>query len=197
MAQVSRWDPLKDPCGLLDAFVDLAAGSDVHLVLAGPDVSGVTDDPEGRTTLAACEARRSRLPAAVRRRVHLVSLPMVDLEENSLMVNALQRHAAVVVQKSLAEGFGLTVTEAMWKARPMVASAVGGIQDQIEHRHHGLLIDDPADAGAAAAAVRTLLNDPATATRLAARAHQRAREEFLDDRQLSDWATLLSSEVLA
>ena len=76
--------------------------------------------------------------------MHLAAIPMDDVDENAIIVNALQRHAAVVVQKSLVEGFGLTVTEAMWKGRPVVASKVGGIQDQITDGRDGLLVDDPA-----------------------------------------------------
>ncbi len=102
-----------------------------HLMLAGPDVLRVSDDPEGAEVLDECREAWHRLPGAVRRRVHLASIPMDDVDENAIIVNALQRHAAVVVQKSLAEGFGLTVTEAMWKGRPVVASRLGGIQDQI------------------------------------------------------------------
>jgi trehalose synthase len=191
VVQVSRWDPLKDPCGLIESFADIAAASDAHLVLAGPDVSGVTDDPEGQRTLADCEARWRRLPSTLRRRLHLVSLPMADPARNGLMVNALQRHAAVVVQKSLAEGFGLTVTEAMWKARPTVASAVGGIRDQIVHAEHGLLVDDPTDTTAVAGAVRIVLEDETRAGRLGLQAQRRVRASFLDNRQLSDWAALM------
>ena len=84
---------------------------------------------------------------------------MDDVDENAIIINALQRHAYLVVQKSLVEGFGLTVTEAMWKARPMIASRVGGIQDQIVDERDGLLIDDPYDLDAAAAAMARLLDD--------------------------------------
>ena len=91
-----------------------------------------------------------RAAARRRSRVHLACLPMADIEENAAIVNALQRHATVVVQKSIPEGFGLTVAEAMWKARPVVASAVGGIQDQIEDGVTGLLLDDPTDLDASA-----------------------------------------------
>src|SRR4029077_14349571 len=102
-----------------------------HLLLAGPDVAGVTDDPEGQEVLAECTALWESLPSDVRSTASLVSLPMTDLEQNAAIVNALQRHAAVVAQKSLREGFGLTVSEAMWKETPVVGSAVGGIQDQV------------------------------------------------------------------
>ena len=94
---------------------------------------------------------------------------MDDVDENAIIINALQRHAYVVVQKSLVEGFGLTVTEAMWKARPMIASRVGGIQDQIVDEHDGLLIADPYDLDALAVAMARLLNDPELADRLGGR----------------------------
>ena len=95
-------------------------------MLAGPSVADVSDDPEGAEVLAEVTARRRELPAEKRARVHLASLPMDDVEENAAMVNAIQRRSDVVVQKSLAEGFGLTVAEAMWKARPVVASRSAG-----------------------------------------------------------------------
>ena len=93
--------------------------------------------------LAEVRELRAGLDPAVRERVHLACLPMDDVEENAAIVNAIQRRSTIVVQKSLAEGFGLTVAEAMWKARPMVASRVGGIQDQIVDGVTGILLDDP------------------------------------------------------
>jgi trehalose synthase len=192
IVQVSRWDPLKDPIGVMEAFVRLDLDRhDCHLALVGPDVSGVSDDPEGQAVLAACVSAWEALPFRERARIHLVSLPMDDPTENALMVNAIQRHAAVVVQKSLAEGFGLTVTEAMWKARPVVASAVGGIRDQIDDGVHGHLLDDPADRDGLAAVLSRLLDSPHAETDgLGRRAKDRVRAEFLDDRQLLDWAAL-------
>jgi len=193
VVQVSRWDPLKDPIGVMEAFVRLDLDRhDAHLALVGPDVSGVTDDPEGQAVLGACVAAWEALPPRARARVHLVSLPMDDPVENALMVNAIQRHATIVVQKSLAEGFGLTVTEAMWKARPVVASAVGGIRDQIDDAIHGQLLHDPADHDQLAAVLTSLLDAPRAVTDgLGQRAKARVRAEFLDDRQLLDWAALL------
>jgi trehalose synthase len=114
VVQVSRWDPLKDMAGVMAGFTrHLHDRDDVHLALVGPDVSGVTDDPEGAEVLAACEEAWRDLPPDLRRRVHLVSLPMEDLEENAAMVNAIQRYATIVVQKSHAEGIRQNVTEAM------------------------------------------------------------------------------------
>jgi trehalose synthase len=109
---------------------------------------------------------------------------MDDVQENAAIVNALQRRADVVVQKSLAEGFGLTVAEAMWKARPVVASRIGGIQDQIVDGTTGILIDDPLDLAAYGAAVRSLLDDPARAEAMGREANQRVRQRFLGTRTL-------------
>lgn len=181
VVQVSRWDRLKDPFGVLEGFARLgdARARDAHLVLAGPDTRGVTDDPEGASVHGEVTEQWRRLPEHIRRRVHLVSLPTIDVDENAAIVNALQRHAAVIVQKSLHEGFGLTVTEAMWKARPVIASAVGGIQDQIEDGTHGLLLQHPSDLDAFAAAVARLLGDPDGARRMGLRGQARVLERYL------------------
>jgi trehalose synthase len=188
--QVSRWDRLKDPAGVLRAFAEgIAPSSDAHLVLAGPDTSAVADDPEGPAVLAETRAQTAALPRGVRERIHLLSLPMDDLQENAVIVNALQRRADVVVQKSLAEGFGLTVAEAMWKARPVVASAVGGIQDQIVDGESGVLVD-PADLERVAGAVNELLMDPGRAEWMGHNAHERVRGAFLGARHLEQYVDL-------
>lgn len=190
--QVSRWDRLKDPVGVIRGFADhVAPGTDAHLVYAGPAVDAVADDPEGAAVLDEIHHLYERLPADLRRRVHLACLPMTDLEENAAIVNALQRRADVVVQKSIAEGFGLTVAEAMWKAQPVVASRVGGIQDQIVDGVSGVLIDDPLDLPAFGAAVRGLLHDPGRARRLGQEAQERVRDEFLSVRSLMQYLDLL------
>ena len=132
VVQVSRWDHLKDMQGVLIGFADRVAGqTGVRLALVGPAIDGVSDDPEGARVLGECVAHWESLPPKLRSAIRLIALPMDDLELNALMVNAVQRRATVVVQKSLQEGFGLTVAEAMWKSRPVVASAVGGIVDQV------------------------------------------------------------------
>jgi trehalose synthase len=191
VVQVSRWDRLKDPIGVLEGFLaHVAPVSDAHLVLAGPAVAAVSDDPEGAEVLAEVRERWQGLPAPERDRIHLACLPMDDAEENAAMVNALQSAAAVVVQKSLAEGFGLTVSEAMWKARPVVASAVGGIQDQIEDGRSGVLLHDPADLAEFGGAVAGLLADPAHATALGEAARERVREHFLSARHLTQYVQL-------
>jgi trehalose synthase len=192
IVQVSRWDHAKDMAGVMQSFAEHVAGSsDAHLLLAGPSVAGVQDDPEGGQVLQECMSEWQALPHAIRGRVHLACLPMRDLEENAAIVNAIQRHAAVVTQKSLAEGFGLTVVEAMWKARPVVASAVGGIRDQVVHGETGLLIEDPTDLAAFGSAVARLLDDPATATQMGKAAQQRAHDLYLGDLHLERWAELL------
>src|SRR5205807_4916178 len=130
-----------------------------HLILGGPAPGSVSDDPEEEAALREVRQAWEALGLADRRRVHLACLPMEDLDENAAIVNALQRRADVVVQKSLAEGFGLTVAEAMWKERPVVASGIGGIQDQITDGESGLLVGDPTDLDAFGRAVSELLGD--------------------------------------
>jgi trehalose synthase len=173
VVQVSRWDRLKDMGGVMRGFAEHAAPTGTgFLMLVGPAVSGVTDDPEGAVVYADCLAQWQALPAAIRARVLLVTLPLDDVDENAAMVNAVQRHATVIAQKSLAEGFGLTVAEGMWKGRPVIGSAVGGIMDQIV-QGTGVLIRDPRDLEAFGSQIRTLLDRPDRARRLglAAQAH--------------------------
>ena len=194
VVQISRWDPLKDHRGVMQGFGNLVERGDAanaHLLLAGPNVSAVVDDPEGAATLTEVQAAWRALPHASRRRVHLACLPMADAEENAAIVNALQRHASVVVQKSLREGFGLTVTEAMWKARPIVASAVGGIQDQIVDGQHGLLLRDPSNLDEFGATLERLLDNPPLADQLGRQAHERARDEYLGIRHLIQYERLI------
>jgi trehalose synthase len=194
VVQVSRWDRLKDMQGVLTGFADhVDRGTGAHLALVGPAVHGVADDPEGGAVLDECVLAWRALPASARRNVHLACVPMHDPDEAAVIVNALQRHAAVVTQKSLAEGFGLTVVEAMWKRRPVVATRVGGIVDQIVDREHGLLVDDPADLEAFGAAVTSLLRDGVEAHRLGERAYVRAHERFLGDAHLEKFGAVVAA----
>jgi trehalose synthase len=192
VTQVSRWDRLKDPEGVLLGFAEHCASRDAHLLLAGPATEGVADDPEGAEVLADVIALRERLAPGIRRRVHLACLPMEDTQENAAIVNAIQRHSTIVVQKSLAEGFGLTVAEAMWKSRPVLASRVGGIQEQITDGATGILIDDPTDLRAFGAALDRLLDDPQRAGELGRAAAERVRDRFLATRHLLQYADLLA-----
>lgn len=190
--QVSRWDALKDPLGVIKGFVEhVAPHTDAHLVYAGPAVEAVADDPEGVQVLGDARAYFERLPPEHRERVHLAALPMDDLAENAAIVNALQRRADIVVQKSVAEGFGLTVAEGMWKARPVVASRIGGIQDQIVDGVSGVLLDDATDLAAYGGAVRDLLEDPERARRIGQEAQERVRDDFLAARSLMQYLDLI------
>jgi trehalose synthase len=195
--QVSRWDRLKDMAGVMTAFADHVdvLPADVHLVLAGPATDGVADDPEAAEVLAECRELWRTLPSPARDRSHLVSVPMDDLDDNARVVNALQRWSTVVVQKSLAEGFGLTVTEPMWKGRPVVASAVGGIRDQIEDGVSGVLLDDPRDGAALAAALSSLLEDADRRREMGLAAHLRVRDRYLADRHLIQYVELFTQLV--
>ena len=196
VSQVSRWDRLKDPAGLLSAFAEHVGVDGAHLLLAGPSVAGVADDPEGAEVLAEVRERRESLTPDLRARVHLVTLPMDDVEENAAMVNAIQRRSDVVVQKSIAEGFGLTVAEAMWKARPVVAGRVGGIQDQIVDGTSGVLVDDPADLESVGAAIAALLREPERAEAIGQAARQRVIDQFLGTRHLIQYMNLLEGLLI-
>ncbi len=194
VVQVSRWDPLKDPIGVMHGFAHFITAnpdSKAELLLVGPSVRSVADDPESPATFhdvfnAWCELHHWQ-----RDRVHLIMLPMVDIEENAAIVNALQRHAAVIVQKSLQEGFGLTVTEAMWKGRPIIASRVGGIQDQILSGKHGLLLSDPTSIEDFSRALEAVIGDPECAQRMGVAARERVRNEFLQTRSVFHYLNLI------
>lgn len=196
VAQISRWDRLKDPVGLLRAFAAHVYGTtDAHLILAGPSTVAVADDPEGAEVLDSVVSAWHHLPADVRGHVHLASLPMDDVEENAAIVNALQRRADVIVQKSLAEGFGLTVAEAMWKSRPVVASAIGGIRDQIVDGESGVLLRHPRDPAECGAAIVRLLLDPPHAAQIGQAAHIRVRDHFLGPYHLQSYFELIQRLV--
>jgi trehalose synthase len=198
VVQISRWDRLKDHIGVMVGFADhVASATDAHLILAGPNVNAVADDPEGAEVLEEAAAAWRGLPHARRSRVHLSCLPMADIEENAAIVNALQRHATVVVQKSLEEGFGLTVAEAMWKSRPVIASAIGGIQDQIEDGVTGVLLDDPTDLDSFGKLVLGLLHDEERARAIGARAREHVRQHFLANRHAVQYVELFASIIEA
>jgi trehalose synthase len=198
VVQVSRWDPLKDMMGVMAGFGKMLERSpdvNAHLVLAGPNVHAVADDPEAPQVFEAVRTKWRELPDAVRSRVHLANLPVDDVTENAIIVNALQRHAAIVVQKSFKEGFGLTVTEAMWKGRAVVASAVGGIVEQIEDGVDGCLLQDPADLDGFADILEKLLKDPERRESIGRAAREKVREHFLGIRHLIDYADLIEKIV--
>ena len=152
--------------------------------------------PRRRRRLRGVRAAMAGPAPATRARVLLVTLPCEDVDENAAMVNAIQRHATVIVQKSLAEGFGLTVAEGMWKGRPVVGSAVGGIRDQIAPGT-GVLLPDARDLGTFGMEVRALLDQPEVAERMGAAAHAFIRENYLGDIHLLRYAQLFSSLLSA
>jgi len=195
--QVSRWDRLKDMGGVLSAFTEHldAMPDDTHLMLVGPAVDGVGDDPEGAEVLAECTEQWHRLPRPAQERSHLVTLPMDDVDENAHLTNAIRHHATVLLQKSLVEGFGLTVTEALWRARPVIASAIGGITDQISDGEDGLLLPDPGNLDAFADTLARLLYDDERADRLGQAGRARVHGQFLVDRHLIQYADWLADRV--
>ncbi|HSV68215.1 MAG TPA: glycosyltransferase [Mycobacteriales bacterium] len=189
VVQVSRWDRMKDMGGVMQAFADnLAQMGDAHLALIGPAITGYADDPTAAEVLVDSVTLWRTLPHEARGRIHLACLPMTDPEENALMINAVQRQAAVITQLSLAEGFGLTVAEAMWKSKPVIASRVGGIQEQVIDGT-GVLVPS-GDHDAAAAALAELLADPSRRAAMGRAAHERAQTFFLPDRHLLQYGEL-------
>lgn len=191
VVQISRWDQLKGFLPLLEAFEKLKCGAGqvadrraqrrieiLRLVLAGPDPAGVHDDPEALEELARLGARWRAMPPALRADVAILKLPMASRKENALMVNALQRCASVVVQNSIEEGFGLTVTEAMWKARPVLGSGAAGIRSQVRDGIDGRLVADPEDRAALATVLAEMLRDPKARETWGFNARYRVMAEF-------------------
>jgi trehalose synthase len=175
VTQVSRFDRLKDPLGVIEAYQRVRKRVDCQLVLAG---GSATDDPEGAQVLEEVKARAGTDPD-----IHVLALPSDANRE----INALQRGSTVLVQKSLREGFGLTVTEAMWKGKPVVASAVGGIPLQVRHRMTGLLVHS---VDGAARALSQLLANPAVGQKMGTQGREHVRNNFLLTRHVKDYLLL-------
>ena len=186
IVQVGRWDRLKGAKELIDAFVSNldTLPDDAHLLIVGPDPDPGRDD-DSAEVLGEVLDRWDLLPDSVAGRVHIAAVPTHDREINATVVNAVQRVADVVTQRSLVEAFGLPVAEAMWKKAAVVASAVGGIQDQIADGVDGTLVD-PVDARAWAEAAADLLRFPQRAREMGTAAHESVRREFLPDRHLCE-----------
>ncbi|MBN2453209.1 MAG: glycosyltransferase [Candidatus Omnitrophica bacterium] len=177
VTQISRFDRLKDPIGVIQMFRQVKKRIDCQLILAG---GGASDDPEGVKVLEEVKAE-----AAKDSDIHVLLMPQNDIE-----VNALQRVSDVIIQKSLKEGFGLTVAEALWKAKPVIASSVGGIPLQVKHKYSGLLCHS---IDGAAFELKQLLNSPGYAKRLGENGKEHIRNNFLLTRHIKDYLLLFLS----
>jgi trehalose synthase len=207
VTQVSRWDRLKGFLPLMEGFValkrDARDGSDlddrarrslelVRLVLAGPDPRSVQDDPEAPEVLDEIREAYMALPSELQEAIAIVTLPMGSAKYNALLVNALHHCSDVVVQNSLQEGFGLTVTEAMWKHKAVLGSCAVGLRQQIRPDIDGWLVEDPEDPEALAHALRELLRDPKRREALGRSAARRVHHDFLVFTKVRRWLELIS-----
>ncbi|HWH71479.1 MAG TPA: glycosyltransferase [Candidatus Sulfotelmatobacter sp.] len=211
IAQVSRWDRLKGFQPLLEGFVrfkqklqqrtpglsprDQRRQEIVRLVLAGPDPGFVKDDPEGGAVFEDLRTAYCRLKPEFQQDIAVLSLPMESRKNNELMVNAIQRCATIVVQNSLREGFGLTVTEAMWKGTPVLGTYACGLRQQIRDGIDGRLILNPQDPQEIADKLEQMLADDAARERWSRNAQKRAHTEFLVFAQMHRWLQLLAQQV--
>jgi trehalose synthase len=177
ITQISRFDRLKDPLGVIATYRLVKKHIDCRLLLAG---GTATDDPEGQKVFEEVMESANGDPD-----IHILSISQNDLE-----INALQRASTVIIQKSLKEGFGLTVSEALWKSKPIVASNVGGIPLQIKHKHSGLLCYS---AEGAAFAVKQFLSSPDYARKIGENGHENVKNNFLITRHLRDYMLLFLS----
>ncbi len=176
LTQISRFDRFKDPLGVIDAFQMLNGSVDAQLVLAG---GGATDDPEGAAVLEEVKEAAQDDP-----RINVLLLP----PDAHRIINALQRASTIVLQKSLQEGFGLTVTEAMWKRKPVIGGNIGGIVLQVHNYHTGFLVDTPEGA---ALRMRELLRRPDRMKEMGDTAHKFVKHNFLLTRHLREYLTLM------
>jgi trehalose synthase len=175
LTQISRFDRLKDPVGVIKAYRGVKKYTDCQLVLAG---GGADDDPEGAEVLREVEAAAAGDPD-----IFILNLP----PWSALEINALQTGSTIIIQKSLREGFGLTVSEALWKKKPVVASAVGGIPSQVIHKLTGLLVHS---VEGCAYQLRYLLSNPAFARQIGEYGHEHVKENFLVTRSLKRYLTM-------
>lgn len=176
LTQISRFDRFKDPIGVIHAFELLNGSVDAQLVLAG---GGAADDPEGAAVL-----EEVRAAANGNNMIHILELP----PDAHRTINALQRASSIVIQKSLQEGFGLTVTEAMWKGKPVIGGNVGGIRLQVHNHHTGFLVDTPEGA---ALRIRELMRRPDRMELIGRTARKFVQENFLLNRHLREYLTLM------
>jgi trehalose synthase len=178
VTQISRFDYFKDPVGVIKVFRMVRKYIDCQLILAG---GGATDDPEGLQVLQEVQAEAANDPD-----IHVLLLP----PSSDVEINALVRASEVVLQKSLREGFGLTVSEALWKARPVIASGVGGIPLQIRHQYSGILTYS---LEGTAYYLKQLLHEPEYARKLGQNGREHVKNNFLITRHIRDYLMLFLS----
>lgn len=200
--QVSRWDRLKGFAPLLEGFVELKAGrytdvvderhtrriDMVRLILAGADPGAIPDDPEAQDVFGELKQRYIELPPVFQRDIAILALPVESRKDNALMVNALQRAADIVAQNSLREGFGLTVTEAMWKRAAVLGSAAAcGVRFQVRDDVDGRLVSDPTDPAEIARVMFEMLGNPECLEEYGRNGQYRAHDQFLIFSELRQW----------
>ncbi|MDH5720049.1 MAG: glycosyltransferase [Spirochaetia bacterium] len=211
LLQVSRWDKLKGFLPLMKAFIHLKAQGVIQekisknqkrrlellrLVLAGPDPISIQDDPEALEVIKEISSFYCSQNSELQKDIAVLLLPMTSEKENALVVNALQKSSSIVVQNSLKEGFGLTVTEAMWKGIPVIGSNARGIRHQIRNHIDGIIIDNPEDTQLLASAISDLLADPMQRKIYARNTQNHVIQEFLIFGQLKKWLRVLSTESI-
>jgi len=211
VTQVSRWDRLKGFGPLLQgfarmkerSFIDRHADTDRHrmrlslsrLVLAGPDPDSVSDDPEGLEVFQDICSQWQELPTEIQRDIAIITLPMAARHVNALMVNALQRCSTIIAQNSVQEGFGLTVTEGMWKRVPILGTHAAGIQEQVTDGKHGRLLPTADAPGAIAQTIHEMLAAEAKRAEWARNARRRVSDRYLVFTQVRRWLEELAQTV--
>lgn len=211
VTQISRWDRLKGFAPLLQGFAQMKQTSflDEHtesdrerrrlalsrLVLAGPEPESVSDDPEGQEVFDEICSLWLDLPPEIQRDVAIITLPMTSRRINALMVNALQRCSTVVAQNSLQEGFGLTVTEAMWKRRPVLGSHAAGLREQVKDGEHGVRTPQATDPEGIAHTLREMLSADGKRKTWARNARRRVSDRYLVFTQVRRWLEVLAEAI--
>ncbi|MBN2321155.1 MAG: glycosyltransferase [Acidobacteria bacterium] len=207
ITQISRWDRLKGWKPLLEGFIRIKEGLNgesnsgderyrcraemLRLIMVGPDPASIQDDPEGCEVLNDLCATYTRLDPAIQKDVALLTLPMSSRKNNALMVNAIQTVSSIVVQNSIREGFGLTLTEAMWKGTPVVGSSACGLRQQIEDRIHGRVVRCPEDPAEVAQVLGDVISADGELNLWSCNARTRVQQEFLVFSQVKKWLRIL------
>ncbi len=207
ITQISRWDRLKGWKPLLEGFIKIKKGLNgksnsgdgryrcrlemLRLVMVGPDPASIQDDPEGCEVLNDLCTTYARLDPDIQKDVVLLTLPMSSRKNNALMVNAIQTASSIVVQNSIREGFGLTLTEAMWKGTPVVGSSACGLRQQIKDRIHGRVVLCPEDSEEVAQVLGDMLSADDKLDLWARNAKTRVQQEFLVFNQVKKWLKIL------